>query len=71
MQFDQKTLVRIGTAIVVVIVGALFQTGRFNQADSIYVWRILAGSSVGLNRAATRLVPQRAKFTCKHADIFI
>jgi putative peptidoglycan lipid II flippase len=31
-----------------VVVGALFQTGRFNQADSIYVWRILAGSSVGL-----------------------
>ena len=31
-----------------VIVGALFQTGRFNHADSIYVWRILAGSSVGL-----------------------
>ena len=31
-----------------VVVGALFQTGRFNHADSIYVWRILAGSSVGL-----------------------
>jgi putative peptidoglycan lipid II flippase len=31
-----------------VIVGALFETGRFNHADSIYVWRILAGSSVGL-----------------------
>jgi putative peptidoglycan lipid II flippase len=31
-----------------VVVGALFQTGRFNHSDSIYVWRILAGSSVGL-----------------------
>jgi putative peptidoglycan lipid II flippase len=31
-----------------VVVGALFQTGRFNHADSIYVWRILGGSSVGL-----------------------
>ncbi|MGH9143297.1 MAG: murein biosynthesis integral membrane protein MurJ, partial [Vicinamibacterales bacterium] len=31
-----------------VVVGALFQTGRFNHADSVYVWRILAGSSVGL-----------------------
>jgi len=29
-------------------VGALFQTGRFSHADAIYVWRILAGSSVGL-----------------------
>jgi putative peptidoglycan lipid II flippase len=31
-----------------VIAGALFQTGRFNHADSVYVWRILAGSAVGL-----------------------
>jgi len=31
-----------------VVVGALFQTGRFNHSDSIYVWRILGGSSVGL-----------------------
>jgi putative peptidoglycan lipid II flippase len=31
-----------------VVVGALFQTGRFNHNDSIYVWRILAGSAVGL-----------------------
>jgi putative peptidoglycan lipid II flippase len=31
-----------------VVVGALFETGRFNHADSVYVWRILAGSSVGL-----------------------
>ena len=31
-----------------VVVGALFQTGRFDHSDSIYVWRILAGSSVGL-----------------------
>jgi putative peptidoglycan lipid II flippase len=31
-----------------VVVGALFQTGRFDHADSLYVWRILAGSSVGL-----------------------
>lgn len=31
-----------------VVVGALFQTGRFTHADSLYVWRILAGSSVGL-----------------------
>jgi len=31
-----------------VIVGALFQTGRFDRADSLYVWAILAGSAVGL-----------------------
>jgi putative peptidoglycan lipid II flippase len=31
-----------------VIVGALFQTGRFDRADSVYVWAILAGSAVGL-----------------------
>jgi putative peptidoglycan lipid II flippase len=31
-----------------VVVGALFQTGRFDHSDSLYVWRILAGSSVGL-----------------------
>jgi putative peptidoglycan lipid II flippase len=31
-----------------VVVGALFQTGRFSHNDSIYVWRILAGSSIGL-----------------------
>jgi len=31
-----------------VVVAALFQTGRFSHADSIDVWRILAGSAVGL-----------------------
>jgi putative peptidoglycan lipid II flippase len=31
-----------------VIVGALFQTGRFNAADARYVWAILAGSALGL-----------------------
>jgi putative peptidoglycan lipid II flippase len=31
-----------------VIVGALFQTGRFDRGDSLYVWAILAGSAVGL-----------------------
>jgi len=31
-----------------VIVGALFQTGRFQRADSLIVWGILAGSAVGL-----------------------
>jgi putative peptidoglycan lipid II flippase len=31
-----------------VIIGALFQTGRFSAADTLYVWGILAGSSVGL-----------------------
>ena len=31
-----------------VIAAALYQTGRFRQADSLYVWGILAGSSVGL-----------------------
>jgi putative peptidoglycan lipid II flippase len=31
-----------------VVVGALFQTGRFDRLDSVYVWRILAGSAVGL-----------------------
>jgi len=31
-----------------VIVGAIYQTGRFRQADTTYVWGILAGSTVGL-----------------------
>jgi putative peptidoglycan lipid II flippase len=31
-----------------VLVGALFQTGRFTAADSRYVWAVLAGSAVGL-----------------------
>jgi putative peptidoglycan lipid II flippase len=31
-----------------VIAAALLQTGRFTHADSLYVWGILAGSTVGL-----------------------
>jgi putative peptidoglycan lipid II flippase len=31
-----------------VIAAGFFQTGRFERADSLYVWGILAGSSVGL-----------------------
>lgn len=31
-----------------VIAGAVFQTGRFTRDDSVYVWGILAGSTVGL-----------------------
>jgi len=31
-----------------VIVGVLYQTGRFTREDSQYVWAILAGSTVGL-----------------------
>ena len=31
-----------------VIAAALFQTGQFSHADSLYVWGILAGSAVGL-----------------------
>jgi putative peptidoglycan lipid II flippase len=31
-----------------VIAGVLYQTGKFTRADSIYVWAILAGSSIGL-----------------------
>jgi putative peptidoglycan lipid II flippase len=31
-----------------VIAAVLYQTGKFNRADSIYVWTILAGASVGL-----------------------
>jgi putative peptidoglycan lipid II flippase len=31
-----------------VIVSAIYRSGRFTQADSIYVWGILAGSTVGL-----------------------
>jgi putative peptidoglycan lipid II flippase len=30
------------------IAGALLQTGRFTRADAVYVWGILAGSSIGL-----------------------
>ena len=31
-----------------VMVGALYQNGKFGRADSVYVWAILAGSAVGL-----------------------
>ena len=31
-----------------VIAAVLYQTGKFTRADSIYVWAILAGSSIGL-----------------------
>jgi putative peptidoglycan lipid II flippase len=31
-----------------VMVGALYQTGRFKSTDTIYVWGILAGAAVGL-----------------------
>ncbi|HZN01783.1 MAG TPA: murein biosynthesis integral membrane protein MurJ [Pyrinomonadaceae bacterium] len=31
-----------------VIAAVLYQTGKFNRNDSIYVWTILAGASVGL-----------------------
>jgi putative peptidoglycan lipid II flippase len=31
-----------------VLAAALFQSGRFTRADSVYVWGILAGSAVGL-----------------------
>jgi putative peptidoglycan lipid II flippase len=31
-----------------VVVGAIYRTGRFTQADTTYVWGILAGSTVGL-----------------------
>jgi putative peptidoglycan lipid II flippase len=31
-----------------VIVGAIYQTGKFTRTDTIFVWTVLAGSSVGL-----------------------
>ena len=31
-----------------VIVGAIYQSGRFQRADTMYVWGILTGASVGL-----------------------
>jgi putative peptidoglycan lipid II flippase len=31
-----------------VIAGAIFQSGRFKGSDSVYVWTVLAGSSLGL-----------------------
>jgi putative peptidoglycan lipid II flippase len=31
-----------------VVVGVLYQGGRFHRSDTIYVWSILAGSSLGL-----------------------
>ena len=31
-----------------IVAGALYQSGRFNRADSVYVWSVLAGSAVGL-----------------------
>jgi len=31
-----------------VIAAAIFETGRFGRADTVYVWAILAGSAIGL-----------------------
>jgi putative peptidoglycan lipid II flippase len=31
-----------------IVAGALYQSGRFHRADTVYVWAVLAGSSVGL-----------------------
>src|SRR5262249_30226606 len=31
-----------------VIAAAILQTGRFSRADSVYVWGIMAGASIGL-----------------------
>jgi putative peptidoglycan lipid II flippase len=31
-----------------VIAAAIYQTGRFTRADAVYVWAVLAGSTVGL-----------------------
>ncbi|MFL6416985.1 MAG: murein biosynthesis integral membrane protein MurJ [Bryobacteraceae bacterium] len=31
-----------------VIAGAIYQSGRFTHTDSLYVWAVLAGSSIGL-----------------------
>jgi putative peptidoglycan lipid II flippase len=31
-----------------VMVGALYQSGKFGRADTVYVWAILAGAAVGL-----------------------
>lgn len=31
-----------------VVAAAIYQTGKFHHADSVYVWAVLAGSSVGL-----------------------
>jgi putative peptidoglycan lipid II flippase len=31
-----------------VVVGAIYQTGKFTRTDTIFVWTVLAGSSVGL-----------------------
>lgn len=31
-----------------VMTGALYQTGKFRHSDSVYVWGILAGSTIGL-----------------------
>jgi len=31
-----------------VVAGALYQSGRFYRTDTVYVWAVLAGSSVGL-----------------------
>ncbi len=31
-----------------VVVGTVYQSGRFSRADTVYVWGVLAGSAVGL-----------------------
>lgn len=41
---SSATLFLLGDAVA----GALLQTGRFGRADTVWVWAVLAGSSVGL-----------------------
>ena len=45
------------------IVGAVLQSGRFKSADSIYVWEILAGSSVGLLASTNGLPSGKGSIT--------
>jgi putative peptidoglycan lipid II flippase len=31
-----------------IVAGVLFQSGRFNRSDTVWVWQVLAGSAIGL-----------------------
>jgi len=48
-----------------VVVGAIYQTGRFSAADTRYVWLVLAGYSIGLFASTTTRLFSSAFFALR------
>lgn len=50
------------------VVGALFQTGEFSRSDTLVVWSILAGSSIGLLPSTQGRLFSSAFYALRDAD---